>query len=49
MPISEIVAAWEPELVTVNVTCSDLPTATEPNTTAPPVAGFTVVVPALEV
>ena len=47
-PIREMVVACEPELVTVKVSCSDLPTATEPNTTAPPVAGFTGMVPELE-
>jgi len=49
VPMIETVAAADPELVTVKVTCSDLPTGVEPNRTAPPVAGFTVVVAPPEV
>ena len=44
VPMSETVAAAEPELVMVKVTCSDWPTGMELNRTAPPVAGFTGVV-----
>lgn len=41
VPMIEMVAGSEPELVMVRTTCSDLPTEMELNRTAPPVAGFT--------